>query len=249
MTPGLGTRLLSETLGTALLVGIGTGAVVASAGTGSSRFLLLAVAWFLAVSVPVALFAGISGAHLNPVVTLALVADRRVPVGELPPHVVAQVVGAFLGSATVALALGTGSHLGATVPSTSVVEWIFLDEFGFTFVLVASVLLLVRAGPGRWRWRLTWPGLVVAVSTYLIGPITGSSLNPARSLAPAVLSSTYTDLWVYFVAALFAALLAVAVVGLLDGPPRMPSRSRVPEDNRPPAADGAAPPLPRRPQT
>jgi glycerol uptake facilitator-like aquaporin len=222
VTSGLGTRLLSEALGTALLVGIGTGAVVASAGTGSDRFLLLAIAWFLAVSIPVALFAGISGAHLNPVVSLALVGDRRVPVRELAPHVFAQVLGAFVGSLAVAVTLGTGSHLGATVPSTSDLPTIFVDEFGFTFALVGSVLWLVRAGAGRWRWRLTWPGAVVAVSTYVIGPVTGSSLNPARSLAPAVLSSTFTDLWVYFLAAILAALAAVSAARLLMGRVRNP---------------------------
>jgi glycerol uptake facilitator-like aquaporin len=216
VTPSLGKRLLSEALGTALLVGIGTGAVVATSATGSTRFVLLAVAWFLAVTIPVALFAGISGAHLNPVVSLALAADRRVGVPELAPHIGAQVVGALAGSAAVALTLGTGSHLGATIPSTTNLPTVFLDEFAFTFVLVVSVLLLVRLGAGARRWRLTWPGLVVGVSTYVIGPVTGSSLNPARTLAPAVLSSSYADIWVYFLATPLAALAAVATVRALE---------------------------------
>ncbi|MCI4321162.1 MAG: aquaporin, partial [Thermoplasmata archaeon] len=91
-----------------------------------------------------------------------------------------------------------------------------LLEFAFTFLLLASVLALVRFGAGRVRWRLTWPGLAVAASTYLIGPWTGSSLNPARTLAPAVLSGVYTDLWVYFVAPPVAALVAVGFVRWWD---------------------------------
>jgi glycerol uptake facilitator-like aquaporin len=205
-------RLGAEAAGTALLVGVGTGAIVATTGLVAGRLELLTVAWFLAVTIPVFLFAGISGAHLNPVVTLALVADRRVPPREIVPHIFAQVVGAFAGSVAVELLFGTGSQLGATVPVTHDLVLLFACESGFTFALVVSVLALVRGGVGRWRWRLAWPGLVVAASTYVIGPVTRSSLNPARSLAPAVLTGTYTDLSAYFLAATFGALAAVAVV-------------------------------------
>jgi aquaporin NIP len=232
----LSIRLLSEFAGTGILVGLGTGAVVASVGTGAERFPLLAVAWFVAVTVPVVLFAGISGAHLNPVVSVALAADRRLPSREVPGHVVAQVAGAFAGSAVVELVLGPGGHLGATIPAANDLLRIFGDEFAFTFLLVLTVLVLVRRGTGRWRWGLTWPGLVVAASTYVIGPFTGSSLNPARSLAPAVLSGTYTDLWVYFLAAPLAALAAVALV-------RAVTRNRFPGNGRPNPGPGRVPPL------
>jgi glycerol uptake facilitator-like aquaporin len=205
-------RLAAEAAGTALLVGIGTGAVVATTGVGADRFPLLALAWFFAVTIPVLLFASVSGAHLNPVVTLALWLDRRLPRREVPSHFAAQLAGAFGGSATVELLLGTGSHLGSTVPAAIPLAEIFGAEFLLTFALVVTVLALVRAGAGRGRWRLLWPGLVVAASTYLIGPLTGSSLNPTRSLAPAVLSGTYHDLWVYFLATPLASLAAVAAV-------------------------------------
>jgi len=222
VTTDLGARLASEAAGTGLLVGIGTGAIVATAGVGVDRFALLALAWFLAVSIPVVAFAGVSGAHLNPVVSLALAGDRRLPLREVPPHVAAQLLGALGGSAAVELLLGSGSHLGATIPAAIPLAEIFGAEFGGTFALVGCVLALVRVGPGRWRWRLLWPGMVVAVSTFAIGPLTGSSLNPARTLAPALLSGTYTDLWVYLLASPLAALAAVAVVRRIErsGPVR-----------------------------
>jgi len=216
VTRSLSIRLLSEVAGTGLLVGIGTGAVVATIGFGPDRFPVLAIAWFFAVTIPVVAFASISGAHLNPVVSLALVADRRLPAGELPGHVGAQVAGAFAGSGAVAALVGTGAHLGATIPSANEPVPIFGAEFAFTFLLVLTVLGLVRWGAGTGRWRLAWPGLAVAVSTLRIGPFTGSSLNPARSLAPAVLSGSYLDLWVYFLAAPLAALAAVGAARLLE---------------------------------
>lgn len=212
MTFDLRTRLLAEVAGTALLVGIGTGAVVATTGVGGGRFAILAFAWFAAVTIPVFAFASVSGSEINPVVTLALVLDGRRPRREAFLYGAAQLAGAFLGSAVVGLAFGSFAHLGATTPADGNVLRTFLLEFAFTFALIVTVLALVRVGAGRGRWRLTWPGAVVAVSTFLIGPWTGSSLNPARTLGPAVLSATYPDLWVYLVATPLAAVVAALAV-------------------------------------
>jgi glycerol uptake facilitator-like aquaporin len=206
----LGRRCLAEAAGTALLVGIGTGAIVLSSRAGGAPQWELAVAWFFAVFVPIALFVGVSGAHLNPVVTLALAASGRIAWAESPVYILGQFAGAFLGSASVALSIGTEAHLGSTVPSSGVLM-AFLAEAAFTAALVASVFLLADRGEGWVRWRLALPPLVVGVSTYVIGPFTGSSLNPARTIAPAILSNTYTDLWVYLTAIPLAALLVAAV--------------------------------------
>ena len=211
MTQPFHVRWLAECAGTALLVGIGTAAIVATTGVGNGRFVILAAAWFVAVSLPVFVFASISGSEINPVVTLAMVLDGRRPTREAIPYGLAQLSGAFLGSAGVGLLFGNFDHLGATVPSNGDIVRTFLAEFAFTFALIGTVLVLVRLGAGRWRWRLLWPGAVVAVSTYVIGPWTGSSLNPARTLGPAVLSATYTDLWVYLLATPLAAIAAVVI--------------------------------------
>jgi glycerol uptake facilitator-like aquaporin len=143
-------------------------------------------------------------------VTLALAASGRVAWREVPPYVASQLVGAFLGSATVATLVGTGAHLGATVPTPPNLVVIFAGEMVFTGLLIAAVFWLSDRGEGRWRWRLTLPPIAVALSTLVIGPLTGSSLNPARSIAPAVLSGTYTDLWAYLIAVLAAAVLVAA---------------------------------------
>lgn len=219
MTRPLLVRCAAEVAGTALLVGIGTGAIVAGANAGGVPQWILAIAWFFAVLVPVLAFARLSGSHINPVVTLALVSSRRFPAGEAPPYVAAQVGGAFLGSALVGLLLGTAAHLGATTPHGIGLVEVFLLEFGFTLSLVLVVLYLTRPGARVPLWEAVLPALVVGVSTELIGPLTGSSLNPARTLAPAVLSHTYTAIAIYFLAAVVASLVGVALVALVAPQP------------------------------
>ncbi|MGA8542594.1 MAG: MIP/aquaporin family protein [Thermoplasmata archaeon] len=199
-------RCLAEVAGTALLVGIGTGAVVFFARGGGSPQWELAVAWFFAVLVPIVLFIEVSGAHLNPVVTLGLAVSGRIAWAESPVYFLGQFAGAFLGSVVVERSIGTNAHLGSTVPSTALVV-AFGVEAAFTAALLCGVFLLADRGEGRFRWRLALPPLVVGISTYLIGPLTGSSLNPARTIAPAVLSGTYTDLWLYLIAVPLGALL------------------------------------------
>lgn len=204
-------RCLSEVAGTALLVGIGTGTIVAAGTAGGIPQWMMAAAWFLAVLVPVTLFIRVSGAHLNPAVTLALASSGRLAWKEVPPYWASQFTGAFVASFVVLLSLGGGSHLGATMPAGGDIPRTFIAEAAFTALLVAAVFVLADRGEGRNRWRILLPPIAVGVSTYVIGPWTGSSLNPARTLAPAVLSATYADLWVYMVAVPLAALAMAAV--------------------------------------
>lgn len=170
----------------------------------------LAVAWFLAVLLPILLFIRASGAHLNPAITLALAASGRIAWREVPPYVLGQLAGALAGSGVVLGSFGDLDHLGATVPAQGDLLRAFPAEFVFTAALVAAVFLLSDMGEGAGRWRILLPPTVVAAATYVIGPWTGSSLNPARTLAPALLSGTYTDLWVYLTAVPLGALLVAA---------------------------------------
>jgi len=204
-------RCLAEVGGTALLVGIGTGTIVAAGNAGGIPPALMAVAWFLAVLVPILLFVRVSGAHLNPAVTLALAGSGRIAWREAPPYWASQVAGGLVASLVVRALLGGGSHLGATVPAPGDALAAFVAEAGFTAVLVAAVFVLADRGEGRRRWRLLLPPAAVGVSTYLIGPWTGSSLNPARTLAPAVVSGTYAFLWVYLLAVPLGAAAVAAV--------------------------------------
>jgi glycerol uptake facilitator-like aquaporin len=207
----LGTRAAAEAAGTALLVGIGTGSIVLGAHLGGVPQWTLAIAWFLAVMVPILLFVQLSGAHLNPIVTLALAGSGRIAWREVPAYVLGQMAGALLGSAVVLGTLGDLAHLGATVPADGNVARAFGGELVFTAALVAAVFVLADRGEGLHRWRLVLPPAVVGLSTYVIGPWSGSSLNPARTLAPALLSGTFTDLWVYLTAVPIGACLVAAL--------------------------------------
>ncbi len=222
-------RWAAEFAGTALLVGLGTGTLVGAARVGGIPAWVTGLAWFLAVLVPIVLFVRVSGAHLNPAVTLSLAVSGRVAWRTVPGYWAAQVAGAFLASLLVRGTLGAGDHLGATVPTRGNLGLAFTAEALFTALLVAAVFELADRGEGRARWRLLLPPFAVGLSTYVIGPITGSSLNPARTLAPAVLSGTYTDLWLYLTAVpIAAALVALAwkprAVDISD---RGPGRSTV----------------------
>lgn len=222
MRASLATRSMAELVGTALLVGFGCGSIVAAANAGGVAQWVLAVAWFLAVLIPILAFAGISGAHLNPAVTLMLVGARRFPPQEAPPYIAAQVAGAFLGAGTVLLSLGGAAHLGATLPRGDDLARTFVYELGFTVALLLSVVYLSWPQKVVKTWELFLPAVVVGFSTYLIGPWTGSSLNPARTLAPAVLSGDYLGIGVYLAAAVTASAIAASVVWVAEprpGPP------------------------------
>ncbi len=222
MISSLRVRLEAELVGTATLAGIVTGMVVIGGRFDAIDRWALAVGSFVAVTLPVAGFQRVSGAHLNPAITLALVSSRKFPLTEAGPYVVAQGAGAFVGSFVILVTLGNYARLGATVPveGTLPEAWLaaWLAEFGFTVLLVGAALLLSFAGPGRGGWRLLLPGAAVGLSTYLIGPWTGSSLNPVRTLAPAVLSGTYTDLWVYLTAIPLAGIIAALLWRSLRSP-------------------------------
>jgi len=174
------------------------------------------LAWFAAVAIPVLAFARISGAHINPAVTLALVVARRFSLKELLPYVAAQFAGAFLGSSLVGAFIGTNAHWGATVPGPGGVVLVVPLEFGFTAALVLSVLYLTTPGRVTSNLELLLPALVVGVSTFLIGPWTGSSLNPARTIAPAVLSGDFLGIGAY----LTTVPAAAVVVSWLVSKPR-----------------------------
>lgn len=202
--------LLAEFLGTFALVFFGPGAAVVQAQTGVLGHLGVAAVFGLVVTVAIAAFAPISGAHINPAATFALVLAGQFPKERVLPYWLAQLLGAALAGFLLLALFGMKGNLGVTVPAGSSLQ-AFVLETVMTFFLL---LVALRSG-------LPWiVGGVVALEAAMGGPITGASMNPARSFGPALASGIWTAHWVYWIAPLLGAVLAVAVNHVLA--PREP---------------------------
>jgi len=180
-------KLAVEGAATFGLVFLGTGACVVDAVSGGRLGVVgVGLAWGAAVW----MLAAASGAHMNPAVTVA----SGLPAREIGTRLLVQIAGAF--SASLALLLlfrGGAGSLGTTVPAAGIAVSFGL-EFVMTFVLVLAVLAL----PGRFVPLAA--GAIVALEAVFAGPLTGASMNPARSLAPAIVSGRVEGLWIYLLA-------------------------------------------------
>jgi len=211
-------KLLAESLGTFCLVFAGTGAIVVNQSTGGTvTHVGVALTFGLVVMAMIYAFGDVSGAHLNPAVSVAFVLARRFPVRELPGYVAAQLVGAFTASALLRVLFPANETLGATLPAGSVWQSLVL-EVVLTFMLML-VILSVSSGP---KEKGIMAGIavggVVGLEALFAGPISGASMNPARSLAPAVVSGHVEMVWVYLLAPVVGAALAVPCFRLLRIP-------------------------------
>ena len=246
-TPELPRRLLAEAIGTALLAFFAAGAVVAALNVGAeldyAGLGMIAIATAIGIAVAVYAFAATSGAHLNPAITIGLAIARRFPAGEVAPYVAAQLVGAVGGAFVLVAIFGeTDAVDAAAVGSTFVADGTsqlqaLVAEAVATFTLVLAVMALAvdrRAAAGFAGLMI---GLAVGAGILLIGPLTGGSLNPARTFGPLLASSVFDgdtnwgDLWLYVVGPVvgggLAALAYVFVArpdGVEDAPRDVPGR-------------------------
>lgn len=205
----------AEGLGTFVLVFAGTGAIVANDVRGGAiTHVGIALTWGLVV---VALAYAVLGAHLNPAVTLGLWAVGRTPTGQLPPRVAGQVAGAFAASGLLALLYPDHPTLGATLPYG---PWwhAFVLETLLTAVMVYAVLSVLAADAAVQPLAGVVFGAVIGLEALFAGPISGASMNPARSLAPAVVSGKVEYLWVYLAAPALGALIALPACALSRRP-------------------------------
>ncbi|MGB1319191.1 MAG: MIP/aquaporin family protein, partial [Flavobacteriales bacterium] len=160
-------------------------------------------------------FGDVSGAHINPAVTIAFWLSGRFPIKEVAPYVLAQCAGAIAACVLLAFLfpLDTTS-LGATLVSDTVMQT-FVIELVITFMLMLVIIMVATGSKEVGTLAGISIGATVAVFAMLTGPITGGSMNPARSLGPALISGNLENLWVYFVAPILGAALAVPVSNVL----------------------------------
>jgi len=202
-------KCAAEMMGTFALVFAGTGAIVANDVTaGSVTHVGIALTFGLVVMAMIYALGDVSGAHLNPAVTAGFFLAGRLPGYSAISYMVSQIIGAFLASFFLLMLFGNRAHLGATQPLGS--PW---QSFGLEAVLtwlLMFVILSVSTGPKEVGVMAgTAIGGVIALEAMFAGPICGASMNPARSLAPAVVSGTLASLWIYLIAPVLGAVAAV----------------------------------------
>ncbi|MFK8183839.1 MAG: MIP/aquaporin family protein [Phormidesmis sp.] len=210
-------RELAEFVGTFTLVFAGTGAVMVDEVSGGAvTHLGISFVFGAVVAALIYALGHISDAHFNPAVTLAFWSSGFFRRRQVLPYIVAQSLGAVVASLLLRLALGDVANMGATVPLAG--NWLqsFVLETVLTFIL-----MLVILGSGLDRRAQTGfagvaIGLTVGLEAAFMGPITGASMNPARSLGPALIGGIWAHHWLYWVAPILGAQLAVWVYGVLS---------------------------------
>jgi aquaporin Z len=199
----------AELLGTFALVFAGTGAIVVNdVSNGAVSHVGIALTFGLIVLAMIYAVGDISGAHLNPAVTLAFFAARRFPSRSVPAYVVSQCLGALLASFALRLMFNDHGTLGATLPTGSDLQSLVM-EFVLTFLLMFVILSVSTGAKEKGVTAGIAIGAVIALEALFAGPICGASMNPARSLAPAVVSGRLESLWLYLVAPTAGAVCGV----------------------------------------
>jgi len=232
-------RLAAEFVGTTLLVLFGAGALVAALETGQGRldYAGLGIVGFsfaLVIAAAVYMFGTTSGAHINPAVTVSLAAVRRFPWSQVPAYVVVQVLGGFAGALLIVAIFGShASHLnatGGTIVGAGYTEAQAAVAEGLgTFLLTATIMAVAvdRRAPGGFAGLII--GLVVACEIMVIGPISGGSVNPARTLGPYGATGVFggavpwSELWIYWAGPLVGGSIGAIVYDLIARPEREPS--------------------------
>lgn len=209
-------RLLAEGVGTFILVFAGTGAIVVNQVSGGAvTHPGIALTFGLVVMAMIYAFGETSGAHLNPAVTLGLATAGTFPWRNVPAYVLAQCLGAVGASGFLRLLFPGPTLLGATLPSGSATQS-YLFELLLTFILMLVILRLGVAAREKQALAGIIIGGVVGLEAMFAGPICGASMNPARSLGPALVSGHLEHLWIYCTATVGGALLAVPIHRLLQ---------------------------------
>jgi len=219
-SPSLGRRCLAEALATYTLVFAGCGAIVVnSERAGSLGEVGVAAAFGLAIMAMIYATGHLSGAHINPAVTVAFVSTRHFPVRDAVAYVPAQLAGAVAGALTLRVAWeGTPANLGATVPSVGTGAAL-LYECAMTAILMFVVMAVATDTRAVGAAAALAIGGTVALDALFGGGVTGASMNPARSFGPALVAAEWTDFWIYVVGPVAGALVGALAYLAVRGAP------------------------------
>jgi aquaporin Z len=213
-------RLFAEVFGTFLLVLAGAGPAVVTASTHQPIGRAAEVTAPALTVLAVILFMGkVSGAHLNPVVSMAFALRREFPWRRVPLYIVAQLLGAIASCLLLWATFGKVGHLGATVPGHGITDLqALVIEAVLTLGLVSTILGSASGAQNVGPLSALGVGAYIALAGLWSSPVSGASMNPARSIAPAIVAGDYAHLWLYLVGPSLGAIAAVGAAWVLRGP-------------------------------
>ena len=208
-------KYLSELIGTFTLVFCGTGAIIINQETnGQIGHIGIAITFGLIVTAMIYAFGGKSGAHFNPAVTIAFSLAGLFKAKEIAPYITAQIAGAFLATGLLKVLFPNNLDLGATLPAGAQLQSLIL-EIVLTFILMLVILFTSQGSKETGTMAGIAIGGTVLLEAMFAGPISGASMNPARSLAPAIVSAHFDTLWIYITAPILGATIATLVWKLI----------------------------------
>jgi len=202
-------RYISEFIGTFSMIFCGCGAMTINEVTGGTvTHVGIGLTWGLIVMVMIYAFGETSGAHFNPAVTIAFAYAKKFAWKEVPKYIIVQILGAFVASGILLFLFPESEFLGSTIPKVDV--WrAFVLELLLTFFLMVTIINVSTGSKEIGVIAGIAIGGVVLLEAIFAGPITNASMNPARSLGPNIVSGNIEGLWLYLVAPVLGALLAV----------------------------------------
>jgi aquaporin Z len=208
-------KYLAEFIGTFALVFFGTGAIIVNQEThGAISHAGIALTFGLIVAAMIYSLGNISGAHLNPAVTFGFWIAKKFPGKEITPYIIAQLAGAFAASGVLKIMFPANEILGSTLPLNSAMQsWTL--EIILMFFLMLVILQVAHGSKEQGMFAGIAIGSVVLLEALFAGPICGASMNPARSLSPAIVSGHTEHLWVYLTAPFIGTGIAVGAWKLL----------------------------------
>ena len=211
-------KLWSEFFGTFALVFCGTGAIVINDVTGGAvTHPGVALTFGLVVMALIYTFGDVSGAHFNPAVTLAFAAAKRFDGRGVAPFIAAQLAGGVAASLLLRALFSSHATLGATAPRGGPLQSLVLETV-LTWLLMLVILNVSTGAQEKGITAGLVVGAVIGLEAMFAGPICGASMNPARSIAPALVSLRLESLWLYILGPIAGALLAVPTLALVRGP-------------------------------
>jgi aquaporin Z len=210
-------RLFSELLGTFMLVLVAAGGGILH-GQGQISLAAAVVAPGLMVMAIILFMGAVSGAHLNPAVSLAFALRGDFPWKRVPGYIIIQLIGAALACLFLLAVFGNIQHLGATLPGPSYADWqALLMEIVLTATLVSVILGTASAAQNVGAIAALGVGGYIALAGLWSAPVSGTSMNPARSFGPALVSGDFSSYWVYVAGPIAGALIAVGCAFVLRG--------------------------------